>query len=421
MERSELFKNVYLTYILSEKFKTGFLSAQMALPLRKETAHLSALLVNVLSRGTARCPNMRALGRELDLLYGAQLDASVRKKGENQVFGFMASCVEDRFLPGETRVLEPLAALLGEVLLFPDRRDGHLREDYFIGEKTNLSDMIRSEINDKRLYVGRRLREVMCANEPYGVGRLGEVENVDRATMADLEAFYHEVLPQARLELFYCGSESQERVGAALREAFSALPRAGRLEPVVTSRRDAPQEPRIVVEEMDVAQGKLCLGFRVGSSDLSAMLLMNNMLGGYTSSKLFRNVREKLSLCYYIGSTYHRYKGLLTISAGIEPDDYDRAVDAILTQIEDIRRGRWEAWELSGTKRFVQGSLRAVEDSARAIEDFAVGQAVARAPETLSGILTAIGAVTPDRIVAAAESVKLDTVYFLRGRGDENA
>ena len=159
MTRQLLMNNVYLTYIPSEKFKTSFLSAQMAAPLEKETAGRNALLVNVLNRGTVRCPDMAAIGRELDMLYGARLDPTVRKKGENQLFGFVASCVDDRFLGGEERLLEPLTALMGEMLCAPALEDGRLRSGYVAGERANLADLIRSTINDKRSYAARRLLE----------------------------------------------------------------------------------------------------------------------------------------------------------------------------------------------------------------------------------------------------------------------
>ena len=133
MTRQNLMDNVYLTYVPSEKFKTSFLSAQMVVPLAPETAGLNALLVNVLGRGTLRCPDMAAIARELDLLYGARLEPSVRKKGENQTFGFVASCVDDRLLPAGERLLEPLADLMGEMFLSPATRNGRLRGDYVDG------------------------------------------------------------------------------------------------------------------------------------------------------------------------------------------------------------------------------------------------------------------------------------------------
>ena len=209
MTRQMLMENVYLTYIPSEKFKTSFFSAQMAVPLRAETAGLNALMVNVLSRGTARCPDMAAIGRELDMLYGARLEPTVRKKGENQLFGFVASCVDDRFLPAGERLLEPVTDLLGDMYCRPAADGGRLREDYADSERENLADLIRSDLNDKRSYAARRLMEEMCAGEPYGVRRMGRAEDVERISLRALDEHYRTILPQGRLELFYCGSAAR--------------------------------------------------------------------------------------------------------------------------------------------------------------------------------------------------------------------
>ena len=167
---------------------------------------------------------------------------------------------------------------------------------------------------------------------------------------------------------------------------------------------------------MDVSQGKLCMGFRVGGDDIPAGMLMNAMFGGTSNSKLFLNVREKLSLCYYAGSTYYRRKGLLTVSSGIEFENYQRAVDEIFAQLEAIRRGEWEAWELDGARSSMLHILRTMEDSAGAMEDFHLQQAVAGGEETLQSLAEDLRAVTPERIRAAAERVEADTIYFLKGK-----
>ncbi len=416
MTRQMLMENVYLTYIPSEKFKTSFFSAQMAAPLRAETAGLNALMVNVLSRGTARCPDMAAIGRELDMLYGARLEPTVRKKGENQLFGFVASCVDDRFLPAGERLLEPVTDLLGDMYCRPAADGGRLREDYADSERENLADLIRSDLNDKRSYAARRLMEEMCAGEPYGVRRMGRAEDVERISLRALDEHYRTILPQGRLELFYCGSAARERVAGAFARAFEGLPRRGRLEPAATTRRPAPEQVRLTVEEMDVTQGKLCLGLRTDSADMAATMLMNAMFGGASTSKLFMNVREKLSLCYYAGSAYHRQKGIITVSSGIEFANYDRALAEIYAQLEALRDGDWEEWELQGARSSLCSGLRSMEDSAASLEDFVMGQAAAGGEETIPGLLEAVRQVTPERIRAAAGAVRPDTVYFLRGR-----
>lgn len=416
MTRQKIMDNVYLTYIPSEKFKTSLLSAQLVVPLARETAGLNALLVNVLSRGTVSCPDLAALGRKLDMLYGARVESVVRKKGENQVFGFLASCVDDRYLPAGERLLEPLADLLGELFLSPATRNGRLRNDYLVSERDNLVDLIRSVINDKRAYAARRLMEEMCAGEPYGVDRLGDPREVEKISLQKLNSHYQTILPQARMELYYCGSAPEKRVVGTFTRAFAALPRQGELEPAPTLLCTAPEKVRVVEEAMDVTQGKLCLGFRTDSRDTAATMLMNSMFGGSSNAKLFLNVREKLSLCYYASSTYHRKKGLITVSSGIDCANYQRALDEICAQLDALRRGEWEDWELQGARSGLMNALRSMEDSAGAMEDFTMGQMAAGSDETLPGLMDAISAVTPERIREAAEAVRPDTIYFLKGK-----
>lgn len=416
MKRQMLMDNVYLTCIPSEKFKTSYFSAQLVMPLEKGAAGRNALLVNVLSRGTLRFPDMRSLSAQLDRLYGARLEPTVRKKGENQAFGFVASCVDERFVPDGERLLEPMADLLGELFLSPATRNGRLRGDYVDSERANLADLIRSDLNDKRAYAARRLLEVMCEGEPYGLSRLGTAKEVERISLQKLNSHYQAILPRARLELFYCGSIPAKRVAGAFTRAFAALPRQGAVEPAVTTRRAAPEECRVVEETMDVSQGKLCIGFRTDSTDMPAMLMVNNMFGGTSNSKLFLNVREKLSLCYYAGSTYHRAKGLVTVSSGIEAANYDRAVAEIMAQLEALRGGRWEDWEFEGARSSLRNSLRSMEDSAGALEDYALSQAAAGSDETIPLLLEAVSAVTEERVRQAAASVRPDTIYFLKGK-----
>lgn len=416
MTREMLTENVYLTYVPSEKFKTSFFSAQMVVPLEKKTAALNALLVNVLSRGTARFPSMEALSCRLDELYGARIEPVVRKKGENQVFGFLASCIDDRLLPEGERVLEPLADLIGELFTAPATKNGRLRGDYLDSERENLADLIRSEINDKRSYAAHRLIEEMCCDEAYGVSRLGTADEVEKISLQQFNAHYQAVLPAARLELFYCGAAEQKRVAGMLRRAFAALPRAKGPELAPTLRKEAPLTPKIVRETMEVTQGKLAIGFRIHSMDVAAMMMVSVMLGGTGNSKLFLRVREKLSLCYYIGSSLHRKKGLLTVSAGIAFEHYQQVLDEIFAQLDAMKRGDWEDWELESARRTLRGSLRSTEDSAGAMEDFVMGQLATDGEDTIPGLLAAIEDVTPERIRAAAQTVTPDTIYFLTGK-----
>ena len=416
--RREIMQDVFLTYLPAQKFKTGYLSAQFITPLRAETAGANALLPAVLHRGTVRCPDMEQLSAAMDRLYGAQIDYTVRKKGERQCVGFVASVIDDAFAPHGQRLLEPTAELLGELLLDPVTRGGRFLSEYVDSEKANLIDAIRAVRNDKRDWADLRLMQEMCVGEPYGVRRLGDEESVAKINNRKLYQHSQELMSSSRLELYYCGSADERRVTEALLHAFATLPRSV-VEPLPQMRfYDAPSQPRVVTETMDVTQGKLSMGFRCGSRDVPAMIMANLLFGGSSNSKLFLNVREKLSLCYYASSSYARSKGILTVSSGIETKDYDRALEEILRQLKAVQEGEWEDWEIPGARSTILSSLAAMPDGQGAMENWFLGQNATDQTETPEELAAQLREVTPERIRAAAQTITLDTVYFLKGKED---
>ncbi len=413
MIRKELMEGVSLTYLPARKFKTGLLSAHFLTPLDRGSAAVRALLPAVLRRGTVGSPDMGAISARLDRLYGAELDYTVRKKGECQCVGFVGSFIDDAYALGGEKLLEPVAELLGEMILAPVTRSGRFLPDYVESERDNLADAIRSIRNDKRDWADLRLLQELCTGEAYGVSRLGDEKSVEKTSPQKLYAEYRRLVASAPMELFYCGSAELSRVEDALLNALSALPRQGVAPIPVTERHRPRQETRVVREGMDVTQGKLGMGFSCTSDDESALLLGNLLFGGSSNSKLFLNVREKLSLCYYASSLYHRQKGLITVSSGVEFADFQPAYEEILSQLQALRQGQLEPWELDAAKGVLRSAYAAMEDSQGRLENFWLGQAIegrSDSPEDLSQEMEETSA---ERIFRAMETVKLDTVYYL--------
>jgi len=418
----ELQPGVWLRTVHTNKFKSAFLSVTLMAPLEAETAGANALLPSVLRRGSAAHPDMESLSAALDELYGGAIEPVVRQRGETQCVGLVASVLDDAYTLGGEKILEPAAALLGELLLDPCTEDGAFRADYVAGEKANLLDRIRGQINDKRTYATHRLKQLMCREEQFGVDKLGDAQQVEAITPAGLWDRYRQLLRDAQIELYYCGSAEPERVEAALRPILSKLPvNPDRVDPDCEIRISAGPEPQLVTEAMDVTQGKLAMGFRTGGvtcweEDYPALVMCNAVFGGTTLSKLFMNVREKLSLCYYASSSLERMKGLLLVSSGIEFQNEETAKKEILAQLEAIRRGEIEDWELEGARRTLIGGYRAALDEQGRQEEFWLGQAAAgleTPPETLCAQLETV---TREQITAVAKKLELDTIYFLKGK-----
>ena len=414
--RREIMQDVFLTYLPAKKFKTSRLTVNLIAGLERASASANALLPAVLSRGTVRHPDMESLSAAMDTLYGATVDSIVRKKGERQCIGFAAGFIDDAFTPHGEKLLEPVAELLGEMLLEPVTRNGSFLAEYTDSEKANLIDAIRSLRNDKRDWADIRLMQEMCAGEPYSILRLGDEETAAKLNNHSLYRHSRGLLASSRVEVLYCGSAERQRVEDAVLSALAALPRgaAASLPPV---EQLPPREmPRVVTEVMDVNQGKLALGYRCTTEDVPAMILANLLFGGTSNSKLFLNVREKLSLCYYASSSYARSKNIMTVSSGVEQKDYDRAMEEIARQLAAVQNGDWEDWEQEGALQAMLSSLTSLPDSQGALENYYLGQIATDIGETPEELTAALREVTKERIMAAAQSAKLDTVYFLHGK-----
>ena len=419
--RTELFPGVRLTSVHTNTFKSCVLGAQFLSPLALETASANALVPSVLRRGTEEHPDMESLSAALDELYGGSIQPVVRTRGETQCVGFLGSFLDDAFTLDGSAVLEPAAALLGELLLRPRTQDGVFCSDYTASERSNLVDNIRAQVNDKRSYAIKRLKEEMCAGEPFAVDRLGDEAHAAALTPQNLWERYQALLRTAPMELYYCGTAAPERVEAALRAALKDLPAGERQAiPAHPIPHAAPASPKDVVEALDVTQGKLTMGLRTGiqawDADYPALLLLNAVYGGTTNSKLFLNVREKLSLCYYASSGLMHYKDMMVVSSGVEFDKVDEARAEILAQLEACKANQMEDWELEGARRSVVSALRSTGDSQSRLEDFWLGQMVAGLTEDPDTLADRVEAVTREQVVAAAQKLALDTVYFLKGK-----
>jgi len=335
----------------------------------------------------------------------------------------VGSFLDDAYTLNGEAILEPAATLFGELLLKPYLVDGGFEPSYVEGEKANLIDRIRAQINDKRQYSMQKMAACMCEDEAYGVGRLGDEQSAAAITGEDLWQAYQNLLYHAQVEVYYCGSAPAKRVKAALSEALAGLPvNKKRVELTCQVVAKPKQEdPRLVEEAMDVAQGKLAMGFRTAGinachESYPALMVFNAVYGGTTTSKLFMNVREKLSLCYFASSSLEKLKGVMMVSSGIEFDKYKQAKAEILAQLESCRKGEVEQWELVGAVRSIVSALQTTLDGQGRLEDYWLGQAVAGLKEDPEALAKRVEQVTLEDVVEIANQVKLDTIYFLKGK-----
>lgn len=415
--RINIMPGVTLNANRSDKFKTGCFSLNLLRPLCREEAALNALIFSVLIRGTEKHPDMQSLSCAMDELYGAEIGLLIRKKGEVQTVGLFADFVEDAFLP-QGEVFSGAVNLAVEMLLQPRLEDGVFRKEFVEREKENLIHSIRSRLNSKRAYAVSRMVKAMFKDEAYGVDRLGEEEDLADVTAESLYAHYRRILATSRVEICYMGRRDPEEVAQMFRNALKDLPRE-EVVPVSTNFVPSAKMVQEVEESLDVTQGKLCMGFRLGlcskDSLWPAAVVFNSVYGSGVTSKLFVNVREKMSLCYYASSSLEKFKGIMLVSSGIEFEKKETAQNAILAQLDACRKGDITETELLSAKNHILSSLQISKDSPGQMDEYDLGQAIVGSTGTVDAFMDKVRAVTAEEVAAVAQGITLDTVFFLKG------
>lgn len=407
--------------VRDERFKTVRMSVNFMLPLEKATAASNAILPFLLSRASREYPDYTKLGERLSELYGAEIGADVQKLGDVQLLSVSATGIADRYALEKESISTELSRLLCSIVFDPPFENGLFPEQGFEQEKRQTIESIESEYNDKRSYARLRCEEAMCAAEPYGIGRCGSIEDVKKLKREALTAAWKELLHRARIEILVLGDCDPAPVYEKFANAFRCAGKSGADECKMTIVRKAEQE-REVTETIDVAQSKLVLGFRTGvaapEEDIWAMKLMAALYGGTPSSKLFLNVREKLSLCYYCSALYNSSKGILLVQSGVDTKNVARAKEEILRQLDEVKKGNFDDEELNTAKLALCNSYRTVSDSLGSMEAWYLSQTFSGAVLRPEEAVEKVRAVTRGQVVDMANRVTLDTVYKLLGNGE---
>lgn len=419
-EKKDIDTGISLISVKSNRFKTNEASVSFALPLDRDCAAANALMINLLSRRSAKYENLTELNRKLAMLYGATLEAEVSKIGECQVLGLGITSLDDRFsLDGGSISLQCIELLIS-LIFQPKLVDGLFCDEDIESEKRILIEKIEAEGNEKRLYVLRQTEKLMFENEPYGINKYGTVEDVKALTSKEVTAAWENMLKSAKIMATVVGSADADAVCHRLKNAFSEIKREFKEpdEPVFVPECKTPKEH---FERIDVKQGKLVLGYRINLRPddplTPAMRSFCDIFGGGPYSKLFVNVREKLSLCYYCSARYTRLKSMIMVQCGCNEENMDKAVSEISSQLEAIKNGDFSE-EFNSSKIAVTDAIMSVNDAPEAIEAWYVNQIADSAVKSPEQSAAENNSVTPEQIKQCAKLLTLDTVYKLSSPGE---
>lgn len=413
MELIKIADGVTGLFIENNRFSTTHISINLYLPLKKESIAVNALLPFVLSSCCEKYPDFSTLNLKLSQLYGADVGGIADKSGDTQVLRFFSYFIDDESLPKGEKIAEKAIELLLSMLFDPSVKDGSFIKEDLERERRLTLEKIEGMSNDKRVYAINKILSEMYKNEAFGELKTGSYEAVSAITEKELFLAWQNVLSQAEIRVQVIGKKLPTGLFSRLEARLSDFER----KPKKISKT-VPKTPNSTVnricENMEVAQGKLVMGFctdLVGSERETAFLtVFADLFGGAPYSKLFMNVREKLSLCYYCAARPNRKKGYLLVDSGVEPKNAKLAEEEILNQLEEMKKGNITDEELASSISSIKDSLSCLNDSQAALDGwYAVryGDELIT-PEEYSEI---ISKVTKEDVVKAAGLYTLDTVY----------
>ncbi len=403
-------------FIHNVRFNTTLISFNFYLPLDAEKAAEYALLPFMLTSSSKQYPDFSKLNYKLNRLYGAKLSASVEKVGDYQLLKMAISVIDDRYTLDGEPLCDQACRLLTELIFEPKVENGAFCEADLNREKRKAIEHIRGEMSEKRTYAKRRLIEEMYKGKPYGVSKCGTEEQIGAVTGEGLYNAWCTMLKTATVRVNVISRQLPSGLFNTVAERFSTVDRGNIADYSLSTPTRKATKVNTVTERMDVAQGKLVMGFssRVHGGDDKTMplLVMCDLFGGGPYSRLFANVREKMSLCYYCAASSVRVKGLLTVDSGVEAVNIDKAQEAILEQLEIVKRGEFSDFEFNSSLKSLADSFNTYDDSQDSLDiwySLKIGNSVI-SPRDAAELLSKV---SRNAVIKVAQGVNLHTVYRL--------
>lgn len=420
LTRKEIAEGVYFNSIVDKKFKHNRISINIILPLSEDKVSHLAILPFILRQGSKDYPSLMDINRKLSELYGANLNAEVNKFGDLQILCLSITGIKNSLALEGENLLKEYAKLISSCVLNPKVNENGFDEQIFKTEKQNLIEEIRSELNNKRTYAIGKCRSEMLEGKKSAIKKYGTEETATSVTVKSAKEAYDYALSNARIEIMSVGSEEPEKMDEFFAEQFKKVERT----PLKYEREKnefIEKEVKELTEEMDITQGKLVMGMKfIGDEvDETVAKFAIAIYGGTATSLLFKNVREKLSLCYYCAARYDKAVGIMLVDSGIMPENKQKAQDEILRQLEILKKGEFSDVDIQNTRLVLKTSLKSVTDYLSSIENWYLVQILTDKKVTPEQELSKLDDITREDIIKVANKIYPDTFYLLKGKGDK--
>lgn len=418
INKKSISDSIELSAIKTDKFKSGIITFTLTLPLDQRSYLMSLLIAGILRRGTDVFPKMADINRRLDELYASSVDIRSNMLGDSLLLIFTAEFLDDRYVYPQVDILGGVIEVVAQMLLRPIHNKNSFPKKTVAQEIKCVSDSLRSEINNTRVYAAIRCNELMNRDNPSYPTVDGLLKELEVVTSQEIYSYYINTVLNSPLDVFYIGSAEMDTVAHKISSEFNGFvgsPTAHNS----TITNHVSKEFAVMTKSMPVTQGKLNMGFDIGCNILNdeycAALVMNEIFGGFSSSKLFLNVREKMNICYYCSSSYSIYSGNIMVSGGIDNSNRAIAKEAILAQLKEIQNGNITDDEISLAKKSLLNCYKQIYDNPYDIQAFYGGRVLFGIEENIDECQKKIMKVTRQEIIDVANKVKYVAEFFVEG------
>ena len=417
-KEKEIKKGIKIHEIQTNKFKTNLIAVFLSMPITKENVTKNSLLLAVLRRGSKNMPTQEQISQEMEEMYGASFDCGLDKTGDNHILKFYLESINDSFLPQlDENMLKISIEKLLEIVFNPLVENESFKEEYVKQEKENVKRIIEGKPDNKARYAFDRCIEEMYKDQPYGLYKYGYIEDLEQITAQELYNYYKDMISKCKIDIFVSGDINESTSIVEQNEDIQNLQEREPNYKVNSIETKEEVQEKEVIEQMDVTQGKLTIGLDLhldNEEQKYDALVYNAILGGTANSKMFQEVREKASLAYTAGSSYVRYKSNIFIKCGIEIKNYEKAMEIIRKQLEDMKNGVFSNEDIENAKKGIISGIKAIDDEQDTEITYFFGQELTDTKTSLDEYMEKIQKVTKDDIIKVANSVTVNTVYFLK-------
>lgn len=419
-QQTELKKGIKLHTIHTDKFKTNLTAILLTTKLNRENVTKNAVISAILRRGSKNMPTQEEISKQMEEMYGANFDCGLDKTGDNQVLKFYLETINDNFLPKQTQdMMKASLEKLIEIVFNPYIENGSFKAEYVEQEKNNIKQRIEGKIDNKARYSMDRCIEEMYPNEPFGLYRFGYVEDLEKINGKNLYEYYQELIHSCKIDLFVSGiiKDDIKQIVQTNQNIEQLQERTPEMILPKELHKVLPEKENIVTESMEVTQGKLILGLNVNLENEDQRydtLIYNCILGGSANSKMFQNVREKAHLAYVASSSYLRYKNNIFVNCGIEIGNYEKALELIKQQIEDMKNGEFTEEDIENAKKGILATIKTIDDEQATGITYYFGQELSGNEVSIEEYMQKIEKVTKEDIMHIAQNVAIHTIYFLK-------